>query len=457
MTALLAHGIGAIKDLPVPAWLFLYGAAVVLVVSFAALTALWKEPRLEPAAAGRPLPPALQRVLLAAPLRALVGAVSFALLAVVFVAALIGDDSVAANLAPTFVWIVFWLGLVPLVVAFGNLWSVLNPWRAAADGLAWLRGLVGSPPDPPFQYPERLGRWPAALLLFAFAAFELAYSEPSNPRALAVAILVYSWVTWLGIAAFGRDAWLENGEAFNVYFGLLARVSPFGARETERGRELYVRPPLAGLAHPDGRPGTLAFLAVMLGSVAFDGVSRTSWWIDRQYSVESAFPDSPGTADLALMGLNVVGIVACVLIVAAVYLAAVGAAQAVAGRRERLTEAFLPSLVPIALVYAVAHYFSVFVLQGQFAIRLVSDPFGYGWDLFGTADFVPDLNMLAPNTVWYVQVSALVVGHVLGLVLAHDRAIAMFRSASTAARTQYAMLALMVVYTVGGMWLLSND
>ena len=457
MMALLAHGIGAIKDLPVPAWLFLYGAAVVLVVSFAALTALWKEPRLEPAAAGRPLPPRLQGPLLAAPLRAFLGALSLALLGIVFVAALIGDDSVAANIAPTFVWVVFWLGLVPLVVVFGNVWAVLNPWRAAADGLAWLRSRVGSPPDPPFRYPDWLGRWPAAVLLFAFASFELAYTEPSNPRALAIAILVYSWVTWLAMAAFGRDTWLENGEAFHVYFGLLARLSPFGARETEDGRELYVRPPLAGLAAPDGRPGTLAFIAVMLGSVAFDGLSRISWWVDRQYSVATALADRPGLADLAGIGLNVLGLVACVVFVATAYLAAVRAAEAVVGRRPPLTQAFLMSLVPIALVYAVAHYFSLFVLQGQFAIRLVSDPFGYGWDIFGTADYVPDLNVLAPNTVWYVQVAALVAGHVLGLVLAHDRAVTMFASVSTAARTQYAMLALMIVYTVGGMWLLSND
>ena len=456
MTALLAHGIGAIKDLPVPAWLFLYGAAVVLIVSFAALTALWKEPRLEPVAAGRPLPPRLQRVLLSAPLRAVVGALSLALLGIVFVAALIGDDSVAANIAPTFVWVVFWLGLVPLVVLFGNLWSVLNPWRAAADGLAWFRSRVASPPDPPFRYPERLGRWPAAGLLFLFASFELAYTEPSNPRALAIAILLYSWITWLAMAAFGRDTWLENGEAFHVYFGLLARLSPFAARETDSGRELYVRPPLSGLAAPDGRPGTLAFIAVMLGSVAFDGVSRLSWWVDRQYSVATALDDSPGLADLAGMGLNVVGLLASVLFVAAAYLAAVRAAEAVVGRRP-LANAFVTSLVPIALVYAVAHYFSLFVLQGQFAVRLVSDPFGYGWDLFGTADFVPNLNVLAPNTIWYVQVAALVAGHVLGLVLAHDRAVTMFGSVSTAARTQYAMLALMVLYTVGGMWLLSND
>jgi hypothetical protein len=118
--------------------------------------------------------------------------------------------------------------------------------------------------------------------------------------------------------------------------------------------------------------------------------------------------------------------------------------------------AFLASLVPIALVYAVAHYFSLLLLQGQFAIPLASDPLGRGWDLIGTADFRPNLAVLSPNAIWYVQVGALVVGHVAGLTLAHDRAVALFRSARTAMQTQYVMLVLMVVYTVGGLWLLSQ-
>jgi hypothetical protein len=117
---------------------------------------------------------------------------------------------------------------------------------------------------------------------------------------------------------------------------------------------------------------------------------------------------------------------------------------------------FLPSLVPIALVYAVAHYFTLLLVQGQYAIPLASDPFGYGWDVLGTIDFQPNLSPLAPNTIWYVQVGALVAGHVAGLAIAHDRAVTLFPP-RPALRSQYAMLVLMVVYTVTGMWLLSQD
>jgi hypothetical protein len=107
-------------------------------------------------------------------------------------------------------------------------------------------------------------------------------------------------------------------------------------------------------------------------------------------------------------------------------------------------------------VYAVSHYFSLLVIQAQFLVPLASDPFGWGWNLFGTLDFRPNLTPLSPNAVWYVQVATLVAGHVVGLVLAHDRALALFPSAQRALRSQYPLLALMVLYTVGGLWLLSQ-
>jgi hypothetical protein len=452
-----AHGLGGVRDLPIPQWLFFYGGALVLVLSFAALGVLWRRPRLDPDAPGRPLPPVLQHLLLSPALRVGLGALSLVLLGVVFLAAAIGDPAPARNLAPTFVYVVFWLGLVPLVVLLGDVWSALNPWKAAADLVAWLAARSGRSWDPPADYPPWLGRWPAAALLFAFASLELAYSDPSDPRALALAIVLYSVITWLGMATFGRAAWLAGGEGFSVYFGLLARISPFAVREDERGRAVVLRAPLTGLTAGDARPGTLAFVAVMLGSVAFDGFSRTSFWQDRLYSVQAPLvSDDPRLADLLGSLLNLAGLAVAVAAVAAAYLTAVAAAQAVGRSEASLPAAFLGSLIPIALVYAVAHYFSLFVLQGQFAIPLASDPFGLGWDLLGTTDFRPNLNVLSPNTIWYVQVAALVLGHVVGLVVAHDRAVALFRSARTALQTQYAMLALMVLYTVGGLWLLSS-
>jgi hypothetical protein len=440
----------------VPQWLFYYGAAVVLVVSFVGLAVLWTKARLEDAGGGRPLPGWLQRIVLARPLRLVVGAVSFALLLLIALAALLGDRSPADNIAPTFVYVLFWLGLVPVVVLFGNVWLALNPWLAAADAVAWAWARAGRNWEARAYPEEEWGRWPAAFLLLAFTALELAYTDAGNPRTLGLAILAYSVITWAGMLAVGRRAWLRNGEAFTVYFGLLARLSPFARTEREGRREVVVRPPLTGMKIPDWRPGTIAFVAMMLGSVAFDGFSRTTWWQDRRYSLTSPLvADSPQLADLVGTVLNLAGLVALVLAVAGTFLLAVRGTDAFVGSDYDLPAAFAASLVPIALAYAVAHYFSLFVLQAQYIVPLASDPFGFGWNLFGTANDQPDLGLLSPNVVWYTQVAALLVGHVTGLVLAHDRAVALFQPARAAAMAQYPLLLLMVVYTVSGLWLLS--
>ena len=457
MTPVLAHAFGGVKDLPVPLWLFYYAGAVVLVVSFVALGVLWRRPKLAAAREGRPLPAAVQRAVLARATRIVLGAASFALLVVVFLAAAVGEPDASLNLAPTFVFVLFWLGLVPVVVLLGNVWPVLNPWKAAADGAHWLWTHTAGEWSTPFAYPDGLGRWPAAALLFAFASLELAYSDPGDPRSLALAIWIYSTIAWGGMLVFGRDAWLRNGEAFTVYFGLLSRIAPFGLRRANPRPQVVARVPLAALADDERRPGTLAFVAVMLGSVAFDGVSRTSWWQDRRFDAQGDLVfSSPGLAELVGTALNLAGLLAAMVAVAVAFLAAVAGARLAAATDRDLVATFLLSLVPIALVYLVAHYFSLFILQGQVAIPLLSDPFGWGWDLFGTRDYGVDLNVLSPNTIWYTQVAALVAGHVAGLVVAHDRAVDVFASARTAVRTQYAMLALMVLYTVGGMWILAQ-
>jgi len=438
----LAHGVGSVQDLPVPQWLFLYGAGVVLIVSFAALALLWRQPVLETWRGGRALPAGLARFLLSRGVRVALGALGFALLVLTFATALVGERSAGSNLAPTLVYVGFWLGLVPVVVLFGNVWAPLSPWKAGADAAEWIVGRAGGASEP-FPYPERLGRWPAAAGLFLFAALELAYFDPSDPRVLALAIALYSGLTWIGALVYGSEAWFRNGDAFSVYFELLSRISPWGVEE---GR-IVLRPPFVGLARlREPARGTVAFVAVMLGSVAFDGFSRTAAWQNRTITLG----DWSGT--LARVG----GLFAAVLAVAAAYLLAVWAAKLLARTELDLASAFVGSLVPIALVYAVSHYFTLLVVQGQFLVPLASDPFGFGWDLFGTVDYRPDLAPFTPNTVWYVQVATLVGGHVAGLCLAHDRALALFPGESgRALRTQYPFLALMVAYTVGGLWLLS--
>jgi hypothetical protein len=427
----------------------------VLVISFAALGFLWKRPLLEAAAEGQPLPPWAQRIVLSPITHALLGALGFALLVLVWVSAVFGTDVSSRNLAPTFIYIAFWLGLVPVTVLFGDVFRALNPWLAAANGTAWIRRELGWREGRPIPYPRWLGRWPAAILLFCFSALELAWVEPSNPRHMGIAVTIYSVVTWIGMAAFGRQTWVDNGEAFSVYFSLLARIAPFAVRERDGRREAIFRAPLSGLGGREDHPGTFAFVVVMLGSVAFDGFSRTTFWQDRYYNVQVDLLDRPGLADLVGFLMNLGGLLATILIVAGVYLVTVAAARWMVNAPSSLAHEFVPSLIPIALAYAIAHYFSLLVLQSQYLAPLFSDPLGKGWNLIGLSHVRPDLAILPPNAIWYVQVGALVLGHAAGLMIAHDRAVSLF-DRKTALWTQYPMLALMVTYTVGGLWLLSQ-
>lgn len=450
---LLAHGIGGVRDLPVPASFFYTTAAIVLVVSFVVLGLLWRRPLLERHAGGRLLPRTLQAVLLSRPLRVLLGAGSVALLILTLATALFGTTTELLNFAPTFVYVIFWLGIPLLSVTLGDVWRVLSPWRAIADATVWLLERGGRDARPVLVSPWAWGRYPAAAALFAFVALELAHPRPAYPRTLAIAIALYSYWALAGMAVYGRETWTRGGEGFAVAFGLLARIAPFAVRDGA----IIVRWPLTGLAGAEPVRGALVFVAVMLGSTSFDGFTRTSEWQDLLGNVRVRFTDdSQRVLDLATTAVNIAGLAAFVAVVVLTYLAAAVSVRRLVRAPRSLVPDFILPLVPIAFAYVVAHYFSLFLIQGQFIVTLASDPFGRGWDLFGTVDFAPNLAIVSPETVWYAQVVALTVGHVAGLAIAHDRAVALFEDRRDALRSQYPMLALMVLYTVGGLWLLSH-
>ncbi len=452
---LIAHGIGGIRDLPVPAWLFLWGGSVVLVISFLALGVLWRQPQLERRAGGRSLTAWLQRVLGSAVLRFLVGAVSAGLLVLVFLAALIGEPSSAENLAPTFVFVIFWLGLVVVQVVLGNVWPVLNPWLAVANAVNWISERLGQRWEPPLSYPARLGVYPAALALFAFTALELCYPDPANPRALALAIAIYSYAAWFGMAAYGRRAWSEGGDGFTAYFGLLARIAPFARRDDGR---FVVRVPFTGLAGADRRPGVLALVAVMLGSVGFDGLSRASFWQDLRARVEGPYVlDSPGTRRPRQHPAGP-GRPAGLHCTRRRRVSHRRAGLACPGGRRAQPRARLPvesrpdraRLRGRALLHAPDRVREGCGAAAGRPVRVRLEP---ARRRGLPASLAPPF---APNTVWYIQVAALVAGHAVGLAVAHDRAISILPE-GRALRSQYPLLALMVVYTIGGMWLLSLE
>jgi len=448
-----AHGLVGRADLPIPEWLFGWAAAVVLIVSFAALALLWQEPRLEGRDPFRPLPEGLSFALVNKATEVFAGVVGVGLLALTVYAGLEGVQSPQANFAPTFTYVIFWVGLVPASILLGDVFRAFNPWRAIARGAGWLASRVGGPLPAPFRYPDWLGRWPAAVGLLGFAWIELAYTNGDDPSTLAIAALVYTAVTLVAIACFGTEAWMERGEAFSVYFNLFSRISPVEVRDGRLG----LRPPLGALTRLHPGPGTIALLVVMIGTVAFDGASEGQPWTDIAPDIQDFFTSIGFSLGTALELTFTVGMLIGLALVAAVFLLGIAGVRTVDRRPfGEIARSYVHTLVPIAAVYVLAHYFSLLAYNGQAMAYLASDPLGDGSDLFGTADATIDYGVIGATAIWYVQVGVLVAGHVCGLVLAHDRALAMYEKARAATTSQYWMLAVMVAFTTGGLFLLSQ-
>ena len=449
--AALAHGLVGKQDLPIPRWLFAWAAAVVLVASFVGLAVLWPKPRLADAGETRRF-----RVPAAPFFDAALGALGVAFFAFMVYAGFDGTQTASANLVPTTVYVLFWVGLAFASVLFGDVFRAINPWLAVARFFSWVTGRLGrdgGEGSEPLPYPAWLGRWPAALGILAFAWVELSYTSRDDPSILATLALAYAAVQLVGMTVYGIDPWTRYADAFSVYFGLFARLSAF---RWERGI-VYTRPFLSGVPTLDIVPGTVALLCTMIGTTSFDGFSQGRAWTSLAPDIQGRFIDIGLTQEQALEGAYTVGLVSAVLIVSLLYRLGVEGMRTVDRRHsaKELAGAFAHTLVPISLAYVVAHYFSLLAYQGQAVAYLASDPLGTGHDYFGTADKTIDYSVLTANAVWYVQVGALLFGHVSGLILAHDRALTIYRKARDATRSQYWMLAVMVAFTSLGLWLLS--
>jgi hypothetical protein len=306
----------------------------------------------------------------------------------------------------------------------------------------------------PLAYPERLGRWPAAAGILAFAILELVASNGDKPENVAIAALVYSAATFIAMALYGVETWIDRGEAFSVYFNLFSRLSPVETRDGVVG----LRRPLSGAAALEPLPGTVALLAVMIGSVTFDGASEAPLWTNVSPDIANFFQDLGLSPQRALEAAFAVGLSGAIAFVYAFYRLGVAGARSVGGgfTTNRLAAAFAHSLVPIALAYVAAHYLTLLLFQGQSVAFLASDPLGDGADLFGTADSQIDYGLIGANATWYWQVGFVVVGHVAALTLAHDRALALYDRPRLAVRSQYWLLAVMVGFTSLALWLLSQ-
>ena len=444
MITVLAHGLVQRSSLPIPEWLFGWAAAAVLVVSFFALAVLWPKPRLEDPG-WRPLPGGVGRVLGSRAVEVVCGAIGVAVLAFVIVTGYAGPDTPLDNFAPTFVFIIFWVGLVFVSVLLGDVFRAFNPWRALG------RVLFRRERRP---YPERLGRWPAAIGLLVFTWIELASGWGEEPTTLATAVAVYTVLTLIGMAIYGAEPWARHGEAFSTYFNLFSRLSVFETRD----RVVGVRPLLGGLPRLDPVAGTVPIVIVMIGTVTYDGLSQGQLWKDLAVQLNDGFEALGFGLETTPKLVATVGLAIGVAIAGGFYSLGIEGTRSVGGDldSEHLRRAFIHSLVPIAMVYVAAHYLTFLLFEGQSIFYLASDPFGEGWNLFGTANSAIDYGLLSQNAAWYLQVGFVVLGHVAALILAHDRALVLYPDTKLAVRSQYWMLAIMVGFTSLALWLLAQ-
>ena len=505
LASIFAHGIGSRSDLPLPFWVFSANAVAALVASFVLLVLLWPASRLAKDAEGRAVLP-LSASWVGVVLAGLIRTAGLLLFGAVLWASLFSPLGAGASIAPAAIFVAFWVGVQFLAAIFGDIWRLLSPWDTLATLGRWAKNAAcwmsrrehrkaesnlnshaaestatdRSPlvPEPP--------RWASAsLAVGAVAVFlwmELVYPEPSETRLLGWLIFAYTISVLTGASLWGRR-WLRESEGFAVLFSMIGSMGIFfigskagaprrnakaeisGEASEDRNRRpspARIRWPMTGLAKLEMTYLSTALVLVVLGCTTFDGLSGTLWWTNLQR----------GSSGWETVPMSTLGLAGCVLAVTLGYYLAMAVALRLLGQSNtdraflsqqaqmsfprqvlRLGQQFSHSLVPLLVAYSVAHYFSLVFFEGQDFLALLSDPFAVGWDLFGTAHFRIDYRAVSVKLIAWVQALAIVIGHVAGVTVAHDRAVELFPR-RLALRSQYPLLAVMVGYTVTGLMLL---
>ena len=437
--ALFAHAFGQSYVLPVPFWLYTFGAVAALFLSFAVIGYL---------SGARPSAPSLGRDItswrIIRFLRSrivvfLAKALTLFLFLLTILSGFIGENSSLVNINMTLFWIVFLLGMTYVSALFGTIWDTINPLRLIYRWYAGARQSIR-------KYPEKLGIWPALAAYVVLIWLELV--GRSSPLSLSIALSIYAVWTFLGAWIFGEEAWFARAEFFSVFFGIIARMAPIAIRDGT----VRLRSPFVGLLESSAQGmSELWFVLFMIASTSFDG-----------------FQDTLPMLRLYLQGFKIVPSydffrTACLFLSPVIFFLLYGFCIWLAKRMARSTLAlkelmqrYAYTLVPIALAYNVAHYYTLLLVQGQHIFHLISDPLGYGWNIFGTAGFAINIGIVQAGFIWHSQVIALLIGHIAGVYLAHDVSMRIFESKKKALLSELPMLALMMAFTVIGLWILAQ-
>ncbi|MCH9671826.1 MAG: hypothetical protein K0U93_10310 [Gammaproteobacteria bacterium] len=473
----VAHGFGQRYDLPLPLWLWVVGAGATVLLSFVvAALHLRRRDGARELWTTRPHNGLIVRIVLT-----LIQATGAVLFVVVIAAGWFGNSDPYRNIAPTAVWIIWWVGIAYVSALVGDVWQWANPLRTLALVAERLSAALGLP-HRSLGWRYRFSYWPAVVIMLAFAGTEFIWEGGDEPANIATLVFGYSVFSWLGMWCYGREVWLREAEAFSVVFSLLARFAPLAPSEPQDRADLpdggehertstgiVLRVPGTGLL----KDYPVAFaqcvlVFVLLTSVSFDGFLETPLWLegsDRLMSIEMLQPfwdyveghtDSLAILSFLTLIVTVAAFVAVTWLVCAMMSRLAHWAGAPLVRTHIIFTSFVLTLIPISVAYHLAHYISLLAVSGQYIIPLLSDPFGFGWDLFGTADYKVDIGVLSVKVVWYTAAATIVIGHVIAVYVAHFMAIALFGDERAAVWSQAPMMLLMVLYTMLSLWILAQ-
>ncbi len=463
-----AHSFGRIYNLPVPFWLYAWGSAAALIASFLVVGIFVTSREQVSGPAKRDISGHfLIEYFRSFRLLTLLQVLSVAGLLLCIATGLWGSRSPYSNFNMTFFWIVFMLGYAYLTAITGDLYCRINPWRVMAESLQKFFSKFGTGL---YVYPEKLGVWPAVILYMAFIWIEL--FGRTLPYSLGLLLLAYSVINFIGVAVIGIKSWFRYCEFLSVFMRLLAAMAPIEIVRPDDGSEtrISLRMPFTGLIDsPAEKSGLLVFILFMLSSTAFDGLRETIvwqkiYWGDLyNWKIQALAGNDPLTAFSRASQLFMLWQSFWLLLSPFIYLLVyllfiwlMRLLTRVSVSVKQLSQEFAFSLLPIVLVYNITHYYTLIQSQGVKIVSLMSDPFGWGWNLFGTARWLQRAIIPDAGTVWHVQVGLIVLGHIVSVYVAHVVALRIFPTHRQAVISQIPMLFLMVIFTVAGLWILSQ-
>ncbi len=437
-----AHGIGQTFTLPIPLAFYLWGAGAAVLASFIAIgyfvgakSSLSKR-KSDKAFRLLKIPKIFQTIL---------KFFSVFLFLLVITAGILGIQDPRFNLAPTFIWAFFVIFFVITSAILGNWWYFLNPLKII---FSIYEKIAGSFASLNFKYPKKLGLWPAVFLYFGFIWLELVSGFSGQPRILAFFIIFYALIIFWGMILFNHNTWLENADFFTALAKLLSYLSPIDFRKSR----LHIVSPIEKITEAKGiNSSHVALIILTLSGVAFDSIGESSVFFNLISTL--------GMENFTIGTSRTIGLFLMIIPYLILYLIFSSLGKFISKSKYSVgvfANKFALTLLPISLVYFIAHFYTLFLIQGQSLIYLISDPLGIGWNILGTAKFKINVGLLDAGFVWYSQVLLIVAGHITAIFIAHLIALEIFKDKNRAMLSQYPITTLMIIYTVFSLWLLSQ-